>query len=37
MDDATSTAQLNLIEAAERSSSTKRFIPSEYGIRYTEA
>ncbi|OQE24241.1 hypothetical protein PENFLA_c010G03236 [Penicillium flavigenum] len=37
IDDATSTAQLNLIEAAERSSSTKRFIPSEYGMRYTEA
>ncbi|KAJ0413066.1 NAD(P)-binding protein [Aspergillus carlsbadensis] len=36
-DDATSTAQLNLIEAAERSASTKRFIPSEYGMRYTEA
>ncbi|KAL6230070.1 hypothetical protein BDW75DRAFT_234693 [Aspergillus navahoensis] len=34
IDDATSTAQLNLIEAAERSSSTKRFIPSEYGIRH---
>ena len=34
--DASSTAQLNLIEAAERSSSTKRFIPSEYGMRYTE-
>jgi hypothetical protein len=31
-DDATSTAQLNLIEAAERSASTKRFIPSEYGM-----
>ncbi|GLA26495.1 hypothetical protein AnigIFM63326_003655 [Aspergillus niger] len=37
IDDATSTAQLNLIEAAERSSSTKRFVPSEYGMRYTDA
>jgi hypothetical protein len=36
LDDATSTSQLNLIEAAERSSSTKRFVPSEYGMRYTE-
>ncbi|KAL4739983.1 hypothetical protein BDV11DRAFT_169615 [Aspergillus similis] len=37
IDDDTSNAQLNLIEAAERSSSTKRFIPSEFGIHYTEA
>ena len=37
LDDTTSAAPLNLIEAAERSSSTKRFIPSEYGMRYTEA
>jgi hypothetical protein len=36
LDNATSTSQLNLIEAAERSSSTKRFVPSEYGMRYTE-
>jgi hypothetical protein len=36
IDDSNSTAQLNLIEAAERSSSTRRFIPSEYGVRYTE-
>lgn len=36
LDDATSTVQLNLIEAAEDSSSTKRFIPSEFGLRYTE-
>ncbi|PLN81566.1 NAD(P)-binding protein [Aspergillus taichungensis] len=36
MDDTTSTAQLNLIEAAEKSSSTKRFIPSEFGLPYTQ-
>lgn len=30
--EATSRAQLNLIEAAEKSKVTKRFIPSEYGI-----
>ncbi|KAL4758767.1 NAD(P)-binding protein [Aspergillus foveolatus] len=35
--DDTSDAQLNLIEAAEHSSSTKRFVPSEFGILYTEA
>jgi hypothetical protein len=35
-DDDTSNSQLNLIEAAEQSSSTKRFIPSEYGILYNE-
>ncbi|KAJ6180935.1 hypothetical protein N7519_011396 [Penicillium mononematosum] len=31
-----SSSQLNLIAAADQSSSTKRFIPSEYGIAYTE-
>ncbi|PKY06268.1 NAD(P)-binding protein [Aspergillus campestris IBT 28561] len=36
MDDTTSNAQLNLIEAAENSSSTNRFIPSEFGLRYTQ-
>ena len=36
IDDATGSAQLNLIEAAENSSSTKRFIPSEFGLRYTQ-
>ncbi|KAL3444832.1 NAD(P)-binding protein [Aspergillus insuetus] len=36
IDDSNSIAQLNLIGAAERSSSTTRFIPSEYGVRYTE-
>ncbi|PGH28099.1 hypothetical protein AJ80_00357 [Polytolypa hystricis UAMH7299] len=30
-------SQLNLIEAATRSSATMRFIPSEFGIIYTEA
>jgi hypothetical protein len=35
-DDDTSNSQLNLIEAADQSSSTKRFIPSEYGILYNE-
>ncbi|KAF5541104.1 SDR family [Fusarium mexicanum] len=29
-------AQLNLIEAAERSGCTKRFLPSEFGMVYTE-
>lgn len=33
--DVTSQSQLNLIEAAERSSSTKRFIPSEYSFIQT--
>ncbi len=28
-------AQLNLIKACDKSSATKRFIPSEYGIVYT--
>lgn len=36
LDNATTTVQLNLIEAAENSSSTKRFIPSQFGLRYTE-
>ncbi|PLB35797.1 NAD(P)-binding protein [Aspergillus candidus] len=36
LDDTASNAQLNLIEAAEKSSSTKRFIPSEFGMRYTQ-
>jgi hypothetical protein len=35
-DDDTSNSQLNLIQAADQSSSTKRFIPSEYGILYNE-
>ncbi|PGG95147.1 hypothetical protein AJ79_08200 [Helicocarpus griseus UAMH5409] len=35
--EAQSTAQLNLIEAATRSYTTKRFIPSDFGIIYTEA
>lgn len=29
-------AELNLIQAAEKSASTKRYIPSIYGIQYTE-
>jgi len=29
-------AQLNLIEAAERSKCTKRFLPSEFGMVYTK-
>ncbi|KAF7177894.1 hypothetical protein CNMCM7691_006370 [Aspergillus felis] len=36
INDETSNSQLNLIEAADRSSSTKRLIPSEYGICYNE-
>ncbi|KAE8372283.1 NAD(P)-binding protein [Aspergillus bertholletiae] len=35
-DDDTSQSQLNLIDAAGQSSTTKRFIPSEFGIPYTE-
>jgi major membrane immunogen (membrane-anchored lipoprotein) len=31
-----SVAQLNLIEAAARASTTKRFIPSDFGIIYNE-
>ncbi|KAB2570131.1 Bifunctional pinoresinol-lariciresinol reductase 2 [Lasiodiplodia theobromae] len=34
-DDACGQAQLNLIEAANRSKCTKRFLPSEFGIHYT--
>lgn len=33
--EATEKAQLNLIEAAKRSSKTKRFIPSEFGAMNT--
>lgn len=33
--DETSQSQLNLIEAAEKSESTKRFIPSEYSFIQT--
>lgn len=33
--DETSQSQLNLIEAAEKSASTKRFIPSEYSFVQT--
>ncbi|CAG8060543.1 unnamed protein product, partial [Penicillium nalgiovense] len=36
IDNDASNSQLNLIEAADQSSSTKRFIPSDYGIAYTE-
>ncbi|CAG8907975.1 unnamed protein product [Penicillium egyptiacum] len=36
VDDDASNSQLNLIAAADQSLSTKRFIPSEYGIAYTE-
>ncbi|KAM0432230.1 hypothetical protein ACHAPT_004768 [Fusarium lateritium] len=34
-DDEAGQAQLNLIEAANRSSCTKRFLPSEFGMLYT--
>ncbi|OGM48854.1 hypothetical protein ABOM_003004 [Aspergillus bombycis] len=36
-DASASESQLNLIEAAMKASSTKRFIPSEFGIQYTES
>ncbi|KAJ5142939.1 uncharacterized protein N7515_001726 [Penicillium bovifimosum] len=36
LSDETSQSQLNLIEAAEKSASTKRFIPSEYSFVQTE-
>ncbi|KAJ5184465.1 hypothetical protein N7491_007670 [Penicillium cf. griseofulvum] len=36
VDDNSSSSQLNLIAAANQSLNTKRFIPSEYGIAYTE-
>ena len=35
--DETSQAQLNLIQAAEKSTVTKRFIPSEYSFIQTES
>lgn len=35
--DETSKSQLNLIEAAEKSGTVKRFAPSEFGIDYMEA
>ncbi|KAF4965505.1 hypothetical protein FSARC_6685 [Fusarium sarcochroum] len=34
-DDECGQAQMNLIEAANRSATTKRFLPSEFGMRYT--
>lgn len=34
--DAGGQSQMNLIEAADRSTCTKRFIPSEFGPKYTE-
>jgi hypothetical protein len=30
------TAEFNLVEASDKSSVTKRFIPSTWGIEYTE-
>jgi major membrane immunogen (membrane-anchored lipoprotein) len=36
MNEEASMAQLNLIEAATRASTTKRFIPSDFGIIYNE-
>lgn len=34
--DASGQAQMNLIEAAERARCTKRFMPSEFGAKYTK-